>query len=78
MRRQPEHDGGCVALRRGLERLRADQHANVEQDGEIRDHRYDGQHQGNDAEPGQDNHHDTDRGRIADPAAHAFPAGWPI
>ena len=39
MRHQRQHDRRRVALRRLLERLRADQHADVEQDRRDRDHR---------------------------------------
>ena len=54
--------------------LRADQHADVEQDRRDGDHRNERQHQRDDAEPGQHDHHDPGRRRIADPAAHRLPA----
>ena len=75
MRRERERDRGRMMRRRGLERLRADQHADVEQDRRDRDQRDQRQHQRDDAEPGQHDHHDPGRGRIADPSAHRLPAG---
>ena len=66
--------GACSARRR-LERLRADQHADVEQDRRDRDHRDDGEHQRDDAEPRQHDHHHAGRRRVADAAAHRLPAG---
>ena len=74
MRRQRQHDRRRVRLRRALERLRANQHADVEQDRRDRDDRNDGQQQRDDAEPRQDDHHDAGRGRVADAAAHRLPA----
>ena len=75
MRRQRQHDRRRVLDRRGLERLRADQHADVEQDRRDRDHRNQRQHHRDDAEPRQHDHHDAGRRRIADAAAHRLPAG---
>ena len=75
VRRQRQHDGGRVLDRRGLERLCADQHADIEQDRRDRDHRHQRQQHRDDAEPGQQHHHDAGRGRIADPSAHRLPTG---
>ena len=75
MRRQRKHDRRRVLDRRGLERLRADQHADIEQDRRDRDHRHQRQQHRDDAEPRQHHDHDAGRGRIADPAAHRLPAG---
>ena len=75
MRRQRQDDGGRVLDGRGLERLRADQHADIEQDRRDRDDRHQRQQQRDDAEPGQDDDHQAGRGGIADAAAHRLPAG---
>ena len=75
MRGERQHDRRRMRLRRGLERLRADQHADVEQD---RRDRHDGDHieqQRDDAEARQHDHHHAGRRRIADAAAHRLPAG---
>ncbi len=66
---------GACALRRFLERLRADQHADVEQDRQDRDDRDERRQQRDDAEPGEHEDHDAGRRRIADAAAHRLPAG---
>ena len=66
---------GAWLLRRFLERLRADQHADVEQDRQDRDHRDQADDQRDDAEPRQHQHHHAGRGGIADPPAHRLPAG---
>jgi hypothetical protein len=58
VRRQREHDGRRVALGDLLEGLRADQHADVEQDRRDRDHRNQRRHERDDAEPGQHDHHE--------------------
>ena len=75
MRHQRQHDGRRMRLGRLLERLRADQHADVEQDRRDRDHGHQREQQRDDAEPGQRDHHQAGRGRVADAAAHRLPAG---
>ena len=64
-----------MAARRLLERLRPDQHADVKQDRQDRDHGNQAADQRGDAEPGEHQHHYAGRGGIADAAAHRFPAG---
>src|SRR5208283_2967095 len=64
-----------MRIRRSLERLRTDQHADVEQDWrDCYDWDY-RQQQRDHAEPRQHDHHDAGRGRVDDPAAHRLPAG---
>ncbi len=75
VRRQRQHDRRRVSGWRGLERLRADQHADVEQDRRDRDHRHQRQQHRDDAEPRQDDHHHARGGREADATAHRLPAG---
>ena len=75
MRRQRQHDRGRMLDRRGLERLRADQHADIEQDRRDRDHGHQCQQDRDDAEPRQQHHHQAGRRRITDPPAHRLPAG---
>ena len=75
LRQQRQHDRRRVAMRRFLERLRADQHADVEQDRQDRDDRDQRHHQRDDAEPGQHQHDDAGHRGIADAAAHRLPAG---
>ena len=75
-RRDDRHDdGGRVPVRAFLERLRADQHADVEQDRRDRDDRDERRHQRDDAEPREHDDHDAGRGGVADAAAHRLPAG---
>ena len=56
VRHQREDDRGRVALGRLLERLRADEHADVEQDRRDGDDRNQRRHHRDDAEPGQHDH----------------------
>ena len=75
MRRERQRDRGRMARGRGLECLRADQHADIKQDRRDRDHRDHREHQRDDAEPRQHDHHHPGRCGISDPAAHRLPAG---
>ena len=74
LRQEGQDDRRRVALRRFLKSLRADQHADVEQDRQDRDHRDQRHHQRDHAEPGQHDHQQAGRGRVADAAAHRLPA----
>ena len=75
LRNHRQNDRRRMAPRRFLEGLRADQHADVEQDRQDRDDGDQARDQGHDAEPGQHQHHHAGRGGIADPPAHRLPAG---
>ena len=74
LRNHRQNDRRRMAPRRFLEGLRADQHADVEQDRQDRDHRDQARDQRHDSEPGQHQHHHAGRGGIADPPAHRLPA----
>ena len=64
-------------LWRRLKRLRADDHADKQQNGNDGDERNDRQQQGGEAEEAHDRHADAGGQRIADTSAHGLPARMP-
>src|SRR5579862_22148 len=75
LRHQRQNDRRRMALGRFLERLRADQHADIKKDRQNRDDGNKRHHQRDHAEPRKNDDEDSGRGGIADASAHRLPTG---